>query len=202
MHTLALMAALALCVACRTGDKAAAEGILAEARGDALALIRDSNALGEACAGGALKIVLWLTTFGLTREDTREALRRACRERDIKCAGWLTATFGLTTEDARAENNCILQWASAHGHLDVVKWLMGKFDFTVADCNNALAAAYDAGQYAVAELLKPDREGARIALRAVCSDGSLDDVRWLVATFNLSAADIRDVGLPAAQRPA
>ena len=48
-------------------------------------------------------------------------------------AQWLTEQFGLTADDARADNNYALQGACGNGRLEVAQWLTERFGLTAAD---------------------------------------------------------------------
>ena len=161
--------------ACRRGDKAAAESILAEARGRALALIRDSDALCEACDGGHLEVARWLVT-----------------------------AFDLTDEEMRPMRFRSLLLASESGHLDVVELLMKTFRYYYipAEFDDALSAACAEGHYAVASLLgsRATQGCVETALLTVCSNGSLEDVQRFVDRCVRYGPDVLDVGMPAAQR--
>lgn len=160
--------------ACRRGDKAAAESILAEARGGALALIRDSDALCEACDGGHLEVARWLVT-----------------------------AFDLTDEEMRNMRFRSLLLASESGHLDVVELLMKTFSYYIpAECDDALSAACAEGHYAVASLLgsRSTQGCVETALLTVCSNGSLEDVQRFVDRCVRYRPHVLDVGMPAALR--
>lgn len=96
-----------------------------------------------------------------------------------------------------------LREASASGHLDVVELLMKTFSYyNPAEYDNALSAACANGHYTVASLLGTGvtQDCFQTALRVVCSNGSLEDVRWFVDRCVRHNADILNVGMPAAQR--
>merc|ERR1711991_127836 len=66
--------------------------------------------------------------------------------------------FGLTAEDARAENNFALRESCQNGHLSVVKYLKEEFGLTKedaqADDNYALRESGGFGHFAVIKYLK------------------------------------------------
>ena len=58
------------------------------------------------------------------------------RLRRLKAAQWLTDTFHLTVEDARAAYNDALRGACWQGHLGIVQWLVNTFRLTAEDLDN------------------------------------------------------------------
>jgi hypothetical protein len=59
----------------------------------------------------------------------------ACQKGHLDVCRWLTETFHLTADDARADNNWALQvgMSSKTGHLDVCRWLTETFHLTADD---------------------------------------------------------------------
>jgi hypothetical protein len=96
-------------------------------------------------------------------------LADACRDGHLYVCRWLTETFRLTAEDARARNNRALESAASDGHLAVCRWLVGTFHLTAEDA----------------------RADDNYALRCAVAHGHLDVARWLSETFELTAQDAR-----------
>jgi ankyrin repeat protein len=79
-------------------------------------------------------------------------------------------TFQLTAEDARADDNYALHNSAMNGHLDVVKYLVGKFQLTSEDT----------------------RARGNYALRTSAENGHLGVVKYLVDHFH-SLEDVKTI---------
>jgi hypothetical protein len=130
------------------------------------------------------------------RDSAVRAMCAACKRGHLHVAQWLHATFGLTTVDARANNNIALCWACEGGHLQVAQWLHATFGLTAADArgdsNYALRWACVCGHLQVVQWLhrtfrltvEDAREYGNCALRGASANGHLQVVQWLVVTYN------------------
>jgi hypothetical protein len=66
--------------------------------------------------------------------SVRTALSSICEAERLELAQWLTATFNLTAEDARWDDNCAP--GCANGHLTVTQWLVATFGLTAEDARS------------------------------------------------------------------
>jgi len=120
----------------------------------------------------------------------------------LKC---LADRFGLTSDDARAEDNWALRFAAYNGHVDALKCLADLFGLTAADAramdNEALRMAVHYGRVDAVEYLV-DRVGltaedARGALKRLeSSDERTTAVSFLVSRFPRTALDIWHPRIP------
>lgn len=159
-------------------------------------------ALQSACEGGHIEVAQWLVErFGLTTDDmyVANALYRACACDALDLARWL-ATFGLTTEHVRDEYTSALRIGCKRGHLDIVQWLVSRFEITTefvrSEDESMLLGACVGGHLDVAQWLT-ERFGLTVELdvrphnilRQLCENNQLDAAKWLTARFALTAAD-------------
>ncbi len=49
----------------------------------------------------------------------------------LECAQWFVDHFGLTIEDARANNNWALRTSVSNGHLGCAKWFANRFGLSI-----------------------------------------------------------------------
>src|SRR5437899_1252560 len=80
------------------------------------------------CRGWACALDSPAYWTNLPPDDRRAHLRHCCKQGLLLAAQWLTASFKLTTEDARAYDNYALRGACAYGHLAVAQWLVAAFE--------------------------------------------------------------------------
>jgi hypothetical protein len=66
-------------------------------------------------------------TAQMVRAHGNELLRSAYINNRLDLADWLVGTFGLTAEDASAENHYAFRWACRNGHLSAAKALAERF---------------------------------------------------------------------------
>jgi hypothetical protein len=137
--------------------------------------------------------------------SARDAFLRSCCNGHLEMAQWLTATFGLTAEDARSKDNEALRSACADSEedLEMAQWLTATFGLTAEDArskdNEALRSTCPYGRLEVAKWLvatfgltaEDARSKDNEALRHACLYGQLEAAKWLVATFGLTADDAR-----------
>lgn len=90
--------------------------------------------------------------------------------RSVDVMRYLHEEFGLTTEDARAQNGMALYNAACNGRLDAVKYLKEGFGLTVDDA----------------------RVQSNLALRCSARNGHLEVVKYLMEGFGLTAEDVRE----------
>jgi hypothetical protein len=190
---------------------------------DLLVRIGSSYAM-SACAGGELADLRWaLATFGAPVDDwllekvarvecmellvrdhsvqPSTALRSSCANGHLAVAQWLTSTFNLTADDARADDNKTLRFSCWNGHLAVVQWLVSTFNLTAEDArdcdNSAFRWSCKNGHLALAQWLASTfgltaadaRSRDNEALGNSCKNGHLAVAKWLTATFSLTADD-------------
>ena len=95
--------------------------------------------------------------------------RIACENDHLETVKYLRKEFGLTTDDARNQDNYALRWACANGHLKIVRYLKKEFGLTAKDV----------------------RAGDNYALRWSCRNNHLSIVKYLKEKFSLTAKDAR-----------
>lgn len=137
--------------------------------------------------------------------------RMMCFERFInggppipqKNVEWAAAHFGLTSEDVRADDNYVLRFACAIGHLELAQWVSVHFGLTAADAranhNTALRQACAYGHVGTAKWLtahfgltaKDVRSDNNWAFCNACKYGNLESAQWMATHFGLTAADAR-----------
>lgn len=149
--------------------------------------------------------MLMQSAYTFTSKEIRAwgVLLSACENDRLAVAQWLTDRFGLTAEDARANDNYTLCSTCENGHLAVAQWLAVRFGLTAEDAratdNAALQAACENGHLAIAQWLvgrfeftaEDARDDDNQALRFACSNGHLTVAQWLADRFELTAEDAR-----------
>lgn len=125
-----------------------------------------------------------------------------CRRGDLEFAKYLTATFALNSQDARAQSNKPLHMACLCGHLALAKWLVQRFDLhredAVSENNYAIQAACAGGHLHLSRWLAETFELTRedisaqdiMALRSADDNGFGEVVEWIGETFHINIADL------------
>jgi len=138
-----------------------------------------------------------------TRLVATSHFNEACNRGHLTVMQWLVSRFGLTADDARANDNLALVRVCSQGHLAAAQWLVAHFGLTVKDMRNsyyALPWACIGGHSAMAQWLVA-RFGLTVddvrsgdILRYVCAEKNLEMAKWLATRFELTAADARSSG--------
>jgi hypothetical protein len=194
----------ALCVAASRGRLGVCQW-LTERFGLTADDARSANRFNLECVGDAPPVRQWLTEHpgvSITIPTCHNyALHYAAGNGHLAMCKWLTKRFGLTAEDARADNSGALRDAAIHGHLAVCKWLVRRFRLTAVDArrlhNRAFCVAAGGGHLAVCQWLvrrfKLTADDARsrdnFALRNAVANGHLAVCHWLTERFGLTADD-------------
>ena len=100
----------------------------------------DQLVLVNLCAEYGRSDLEWVVAnmADLKRKEIQIALRTAAENGHVKVLKWLHDTFGLTAEDAIADDNRVLRWVARNGHLEVLKWFGLTAEDARADDNYAL----------------------------------------------------------------
>jgi hypothetical protein len=130
-------------------------------------------------------------------------LAKACMGGHLDVCRWLTETFRLTAEDARANDNYAFRRAAEIGHLAVCQWLAERFHLTAEDARDKDNYAFRrAAQFGHLELClwlvktfhltaQDARANDNWAFGTAAGNGHLDVCQWLVETFHLTEEDAR-----------
>lgn len=113
--------------------------------------------LVDVCDSGRIPLANWLqTTFEFTNADMRYGAPVIFRlmlmrlvgdgHGDHLMAAWIHEHFGITREDAVAQDNLMFRSACKHGDLDAAKWLHSTFMLTADDARACDYAALRAAR--------------------------------------------------------
>ena len=58
------------------------------------------------------------------------AFKEACHGGHLGTVRWLTDKFNITSNEAKINNNEAFRWTCQRGHLKVVQWFTDKFNIT------------------------------------------------------------------------
>lgn len=128
-----------------------------------------ADALPLAARKNRLPICKWILDHSNpSREKICIAFGFAAERNRMHVCEWLTERCGLTTIDARYDDNYALMWAAANGHLSMCQWLTQRFGLTRED-----VSVY-----------------AHYALQLAMIDGFEDVCQWIVDFFGVPFQEV------------
>lgn len=166
-----------------------------------------NRVFGDTALHGQLHILQWLTqAFHLGHSDVvwyqNMAFRNAAKGGHVSVMQWLVQRFQLTRKDIYCFGYEAFYQAAQRGDLVTLEWLTHHFPPESSHVVHAFGEALTFSQIPVlnwilASFTLPKdilqrRKG--LALRRCCRKGNLEGVQWLVYTFKLPEAVLKEKG--------
>lgn len=153
---------------------------------------------------GHTAVLEWMRyRIGMDVKDRHDLLGSTLERNSVGAMLYVRDHFGVTTEDARANNNYFLYWVSFHGKTEALETLHDAYGLTAEDartCDNiALRVAAEEGHVAVLECLhrcfglgpEDARSKRNAAIRIAARCGHVAVVECLHRRFGLTTQDAR-----------
>lgn len=153
-----------------------------------------------ACKSGSCELLQWLHARHalsdqdvVTPEDGSRLLVAACKRRHLDAARLVTDLFALKKKHVLAYNSLALREACCNGHLDVVCWLVTRFELRHHDFNRwSRISKWGRSRGSGRKRLVRPRDVCDDPLSLACRQGHLHVVQWLVTHLEISWTDINN----------